>query len=56
MSINKIWDIVDLFLGMNAIKNKWVLNIKLKTYGSIDHFKAHLVYKWYMQREVIDYD
>lgn len=45
MKTNKVWDLVDLPPGRRAIRNKWVLKVKRKAYGSIERYKARLVAK-----------
>jgi hypothetical protein len=56
MKINQVWDVVDLPSGRRSIGNKWVLQIKHKVDGSIEHYKARLVAKGYTQEEGIDYE
>jgi hypothetical protein len=34
---NQVWDLVDLSSGWRSIGNKWVLKIKRKVDGSIEH-------------------
>jgi len=53
---NQVWDLVDLPSGQRSIGNKWVLKIKRKTDGSIEHYKVRLVAKDYTQEEEIDYE
>jgi hypothetical protein len=47
MKTNQVWDMVDLPSGQRSIGNKWVLKIKCKTDGSIEHYKARLIAKGY---------
>ena len=56
MKSNRVWDLVDLPPGRKTIGNKWVLNIKHKTDGTIDRYKTRLVAKGYTQQEGIDYE
>lgn len=37
---NQVWKLVDLILGCNSIRNKWILKIKHLVDGSIDKYKA----------------
>ena len=41
--------------GKTAIGSKWVYKIKLKAYGSMERYKAHLVAKGFTQQEGLDY-
>ena len=56
MKSNKVWDLVDLLLRHKTAGNKWVLNIKHKTDGTIEKYKARLVAKGYTQQEGIDHE
>ena len=56
MESNRVWYLVDLQPGRKTIRNKWVLNIKHKTDGTIDRYKVRLVDKGYTQQEGIDYE
>ena len=56
MKSNQVWDFVDLSPSHKTIRNKWVLNIKHKSYGTIDGYKTRLVAKGYKQQEGIDYE
>jgi len=47
MKTNQVWDSVDLPLGQRFIGNKWILKIKHKVDGLIEHYKARLVAKSY---------
>jgi len=55
MKTNQVWGSVDLPLGQRFIGNKWILKIKHKVDGLIEHYKARLVAKSYTQEEGIDY-
>ena len=50
------WDLVDLPSGKSAIGCKWVYKIKTRSDDTIDHYKAHLVFRGFTQEYVIDYE
>ena len=52
----KCGDLVNLPSNQKAIRNKWVLKIKRKTFGSIEKCKARLIAKGYTQQKGIDYE
>ena len=52
---NETWSFESLPLGRNAVKNKWVFRIKVKSDGAIEHFKARLVAKGFTQTQGMDY-
>ncbi|KAL8103627.1 hypothetical protein AgCh_027995 [Apium graveolens] len=56
LNSNNTWDFVDLPPGKKAIGSKWVFKVKLKSDGSLERCKAHLVAKGYNQRFGIDYE
>ena len=41
--------------GKHTIGCRWVYTIKYKQDGSVDHYKARLVAKWYTQQVMIDF-
>ena len=50
-------DLIDLSASRKTIRNKWVINIKHRTDGTIDRYKARLVAKGYTQQDGIhDYE
>lgn len=52
---NGTWELKDLPSGRQAIKSKWVFNIKLDKEGNIARYKSRLVAKGCSQRFGIDY-
>ena len=52
---NHTWEIVDLPYGATTIGCKWIFKRKLKSYWSIEKYKAHLVAKGYKQNKGVDY-
>ncbi|CAM8880470.1 unnamed protein product [Rhodiola kirilowii] len=52
---NNTWLITDLPHNQSVIDCKWIFRIKLKSDGSIEHYKAHVVAKGFTQVEGIDY-
>ena len=55
MSINKVWDLVELPQGSAAIGCKWIFKTKMDSKGKVERFKARLVTKGFTQREYIKY-
>ena len=53
---NGTWEVAKLSPGEKAIGSQWVFHIKLKSDGSLEKYKSHLVAKGYTQRPGIDYD
>lgn len=53
---NNTWELVTLSYGWSTVKNKWIYKIRVKSDGTIDKFKAHLVAKRYSQLYGLDYD
>ncbi|GJS78106.1 NB-ARC domains-containing protein [Tanacetum coccineum] len=53
---NHTWVITNLPPGRKAIGNKWIFEIKYKSSGDIDRYKARLVVKGFNQKEGIDFD
>jgi hypothetical protein len=56
MSFNGVWDLEELPRGAKIVGCKWVYKIKYDSRGNVERFKARLVAKRFMQREVIDYN
>ena len=52
---NHNWEIVDLPHDAKTIGCKWIFKRKLKPYGSIEKYKAHLVDKGFKQNKGVDY-
>ena len=52
---NHTWEIIELPLGAKTIVCKWIFKRKLKSYGSIEKYKAHLVAKCFKQKKGVDY-
>jgi Reverse transcriptase (RNA-dependent DNA polymerase) len=52
----RTWSSAKLPPGRSALPCKWVFKRKLKTDGTIEHYKAHLVLKGFRQRFGVDYD
>jgi len=50
-----IFDLAKTFGYVNLNTRKWVFKIKRKPNGTIEHYKALLVAKWYSQIEGVDY-
>ena len=48
--------LVNLSKGKKAIGSKWFYKVKLKSNGSLERYKAHLVAKGYKQKLGIDFD
>ena len=51
---NKTWVLSTLPLGKKAIGCKWIFNVKYKSDGCLDKYKACLIAKVYAQDEVGD--
>lgn len=52
---NNTWDLITLPLHKKPIGCKWVYKVKLKSDGSLERYKSHLVAKGYTQKHGIDY-
>ena len=52
----KVWDLVDLPLGVKPIGLKWVFKLKKNADGSINKYKARLVAKGYVQQHGVDFE
>jgi hypothetical protein len=50
------WDLLPFPFGKRAIGSRWFYNIKIKSDGSIERYKALLVAKGYSQEYGIDYE
>ena len=53
---NHTWDIVPSPVGVKPIGCKWIFSLKLKSNGTLDRYKAHLVALGNRQEYGIDYD
>jgi hypothetical protein len=56
MSVNDVWELVELPKNCRAIGCKWVFKTKKDVDGNIERFKARLVAKGFTQREGIDFN
>ena len=55
MSVNDVWNLVELPKGCRPIGCKWIFKTKRNSKGEIERYKARLVAKGFSQREGIDY-
>jgi hypothetical protein len=55
MKRNDSWSLIKRTPDMNVIGSKWVYNIKYKSDGTVEKFKARLVAQGYKQIEGVDY-
>ena len=53
---NHTWDLVTLPPRQSVVGCKWIYNIKTRSNGSIEHYKARLVAKFFTQEYEIDYE
>ena len=53
---NKVWTLVDLPDGQEAIENKWIFKKKTDADGNITIYKARLVAKGFRQVQGVDHD
>ena len=44
---NKVWTVVGLPDGRQAVENKWIFKRKTDTNGSVTIYKSQLVAKWF---------
>jgi reverse transcriptase-like protein/gag-pre-integrase-like protein/integrase-like protein/Pol polyprotein len=49
------WDVIDQLPGKNIVSSKWVFQIKRKSDGSIEKYKAHLMAHGFTQIYGVDY-
>ena len=47
---NNKWHLVPPQQGKNLFDSKWVIRIKIKSYGTIDHYKVRLVAKGFKEK------
>ena len=53
---NKLWTLVDLPDGRQAIENKWIFKRKMNADSSVTIYKARLVEKGFDKVQGVDYD
>ena len=53
---NKVWTLVDLPDGRQAIENKWIFKRKKDADSSVTIYKARLVAKGFQQVQGVEYD
>jgi hypothetical protein len=51
ISINDVWDLIEIPKGVNTVRSKWVSKTKHDSKGNIKRFKARLMVKGFTQRE-----
>ena len=56
MSINDVWDLVEIPEGVKPVGCRWVYKTKHDSKGKIERFKARLVVKGFTQREGVDFN
>jgi hypothetical protein len=56
MSANKVWDLEPISKGAKTVGCKWVYKTKHDSQGNVERFKARLMAKGFIQREMIDYN
>lgn len=52
---NKTWILVNLPSGKQAIDNRWIYKIKMKSNGEVERYKARLVIRGFTQRYGVNY-
>ena len=52
---NHTWELVELPPKVKPIDCKWIFKRKLKSDGTIDKYKVHLVAKGYKQKHNVDF-
>ena len=55
MASNRVWDLIELPIGVKSIGCKKIFKTKKYSLGNLKQHKARLVAKGFTQREGIDY-
>lgn len=55
LRLNKTWDLFTRTENMKVVACKWVFKTKLKSDGSLERLKAHLIAKGFNQVEGVDF-
>ena len=55
MSVNKVWNLVELPDGFKTVGCKWIFKTKQDSKVNIERYKARLVAKGFTQKDGIDY-
>ncbi|PKI47983.1 hypothetical protein CRG98_031647 [Punica granatum] len=55
MTLNKVWNLVELLKGSKAIGCKWVFKTKRDSLGNVERYKAILAAKGFFHKEGVDY-
>ena len=56
LKANNMYDLMELLKDRKPVRNKWVLERKIKADGSVERYKARLVAQGFSQKAGQDYD